>query len=158
VPNDPKDTSPISQANRSIGIGASLPPYYATICRIRSSSSSSSRQTAQNDQSWHICRPRLYRKLRHCTHREPAEDPKAHINAYCRNWSKLLRLLLNIKEGGRVNVFEGNIHDIDLLPSCVRDCRAVFLCVSVCFCVFQPMIISQVVACLKILLPPSSKL
>jgi NAD(P)H-binding len=58
------------------------------------------------------------------------KNPKAHINAYCRNRSKLLRLLPNIKEGGRVNVFEGNIQDIELLASCLRNCRAVFLCVS----------------------------
>jgi len=50
---------------------------------------------------------------------------------YCRNKSKLLRLLLGIKkEGGRVNIFEGSIQDEELLRSCVQDCRAVFLCTS----------------------------
>ena len=43
------------------------------------------------------------------------KNPKAHINAYCRNRSKLLRLLPNIKEGRRVNVFEGYIQDVELL-------------------------------------------
>lgn len=58
------------------------------------------------------------------------QKPGALIQAYCRNRSKLLRLLPNIKDGGRVNVFEGSIQDIKLLTSCVRDCRAVFLVVS----------------------------
>jgi len=56
--------------------------------------------------------------------------PDAHINAYCRNRSKLLRRLPNIEEDGRVQIFEGSIQDIELLASCVRSCRAVFLCVS----------------------------
>lgn len=56
--------------------------------------------------------------------------PDSLIHAYCRNRSKLLRLLPGIEEGGRVTLFEGSIQDVDLLGSCIRDCRAVFLVVS----------------------------
>lgn len=58
------------------------------------------------------------------------KKPNAKIRAYCRNSSKLLRLLPDINKGGRVEIFEGNLHDIDLLSSCVRGCRAVFLVIS----------------------------
>jgi NAD(P)H-binding len=57
-------------------------------------------------------------------------SPGTLIHAYCRNRSKLLRLLPDIKEGGRVSIFEGSVLDIELLKSCVRDCRAIFLVVS----------------------------
>ena len=57
-------------------------------------------------------------------------NDQARINAYCRNRLKLLRLLPDIKDGGRTNIFEGSIDDRELLVSCLRGCRAVFLCVS----------------------------
>lgn len=57
-------------------------------------------------------------------------NPDARVHAYCRNKSKLLRLLPDVKEGGRVEIFEGNIHDVDLVASCVRGTHAVFLVVS----------------------------
>jgi putative NADH-flavin reductase len=56
--------------------------------------------------------------------------PDARIHAYCRSRSKLLRLLPDIKDGGRLQVFEGSIQDVELLASCVRGCRAVFMVVS----------------------------
>lgn len=56
--------------------------------------------------------------------------PGSRIHAYCRNRTKLLNLLPDIKEGGRTEIFEGSIHDNDLMTSCVRGCRAVFLVVS----------------------------
>jgi putative NADH-flavin reductase len=57
--------------------------------------------------------------------------PEARINAYCRNSSKLLRLRPSILDDERrVNIFEGSIQDIDLLASCVRGCRAIFLVIS----------------------------
>ncbi|KAL4867593.1 hypothetical protein BDV12DRAFT_198014 [Aspergillus spectabilis] len=56
--------------------------------------------------------------------------PGVRIHAYCRNRSKLLRLLPDLKPGGRVEIFEGSIEDVELLTSCLRDCRAVFLVVS----------------------------
>ncbi|KAL2195266.1 putative NAD-dependent epimerase/dehydratase [Corynascus similis CBS 632.67] len=52
------------------------------------------------------------------------------INAYCRNTEKLMRLFPDIKAEGRVKIFEGNIQDIELLASCIRNCQAVFLVVS----------------------------
>lgn len=56
--------------------------------------------------------------------------PDVHINAYCRNESKLLRLLPNLKDNKRVDIFAGNIQDLELLTTCVRSCRAIFLCIS----------------------------
>ncbi|KAJ5655743.1 hypothetical protein N7507_007693 [Penicillium longicatenatum] len=53
-----------------------------------------------------------------------------NIHAYCRDQSKLLRLLPDVKPGGRVKVFTGSIDDVELLTSCLRDCQAVFLVVS----------------------------
>lgn len=58
------------------------------------------------------------------------QRPTAKIHAYCRNRAKLSRLLPDIESSGRVTVFEGSIQDLQLLISCVRDCRAIFLVVS----------------------------
>lgn len=58
------------------------------------------------------------------------QNSETQIHAYCRNVAKLLRRFPDIKSGGRVNIFEGSIQDIDLLASCIRDCRAIFLVVS----------------------------
>lgn len=58
------------------------------------------------------------------------DKPDVGINAYCRNRSKLLGLLPNFKPGGKIEIFEGSIHDVELLTSCLRGCRAVFLVVS----------------------------
>ena len=52
--------------------------------------------------------------------------PDAVVHAYCRNKTKLLRLIPEIKE---TTIFEGNIQDVELLSSCIQGCRAVFLCV-----------------------------
>jgi putative NADH-flavin reductase len=57
--------------------------------------------------------------------------PGARIHAYCRNASKLIRLRPAILDDEKkVQIFEGNIQDIDLLSSCISGCRAVFLVVS----------------------------
>ncbi|OKL55330.1 hypothetical protein UA08_09371 [Talaromyces atroroseus] len=56
--------------------------------------------------------------------------PDARIHAYCRNRTKLLRLLPDIKEGGKVKVFEGSIENIELMNSCLHGCHTVFLVVS----------------------------
>jgi nucleoside-diphosphate-sugar epimerase len=58
------------------------------------------------------------------------KNPDARTNAFCRDRAKLFRLLPDLKEGGNVRVFEGSIDDQDVMVSCLRDCRAVFLCVS----------------------------
>ncbi|KAJ5952324.1 uncharacterized protein N7479_010737 [Penicillium vulpinum] len=58
------------------------------------------------------------------------QNPDTLIHAYCRNRSKLLRLLPDINENDRVSIFEGSIEDTKLVQSCIRDCQAVFLVVS----------------------------
>ncbi|KAI9681080.1 MAG: hypothetical protein M1822_007154 [Bathelium mastoideum] len=58
------------------------------------------------------------------------QRPNAKIHAYCRNRSKLLRLLPEIETNGQVDIFEGSIQDLQLFASCVRGCRAIFLVVS----------------------------
>jgi hypothetical protein len=52
------------------------------------------------------------------------------INAYCRNRTKLYRLLPEILDDKRVSIFEGSITDDELLANCTRDCSAVFLVAS----------------------------
>lgn len=57
--------------------------------------------------------------------------PDAHINAYCRDKAKLLRLMPDITENeDKITIFEGSIHDEKLLGACMYDCHAVFLVVS----------------------------
>lgn len=58
--------------------------------------------------------------------------PPTKIRAYCRNKAKLLRLIPEAAQASidQMEIFEGSIHDIALLASCIRDCRAVFLVVS----------------------------
>ncbi|OJI91532.1 hypothetical protein ASPTUDRAFT_187285 [Aspergillus tubingensis CBS 134.48] len=57
--------------------------------------------------------------------------PDAHINAYCRDKAKLLRLMPEVIENeDKITIFEGSIHDEKLLGACMYDCRAVFLVVS----------------------------
>lgn len=56
--------------------------------------------------------------------------PDARIHAYCRNKDKLLRLLPDLEDKKHVEIFEGNIQDLDLLTTCVTSCRAIFLCIS----------------------------
>ncbi|KAJ2980496.1 hypothetical protein NQ176_g2604 [Zarea fungicola] len=57
-------------------------------------------------------------------------EPNVKIQAYCRNKSKLLRLSPEVATNERVEIFEGDIRDVDLLVSCLRGCRAVFMAVS----------------------------
>jgi putative NADH-flavin reductase len=56
--------------------------------------------------------------------------PESRIHAYCRNRNKLLHLLPETNENGRVEIFEGSIQDHELLASCIRDVRAVFLVIT----------------------------
>jgi putative NADH-flavin reductase len=58
------------------------------------------------------------------------QTPNVKVHAYCRNKAKLLRLLPEVAEHKKVEIFEGSIHNVDLLASCVRGCRAVFLVVT----------------------------
>lgn len=58
------------------------------------------------------------------------DKPKARINAYCRNRSKLLKKMPDAGSSDRVEIFEGGIQDTQLLAKCVAGSKAVFLCVS----------------------------
>lgn len=52
------------------------------------------------------------------------------INAYCRDRTKLYRLVPEILDNKRVEVFEGSIGDEELLANCMRNCCAAFLVAS----------------------------
>lgn len=56
--------------------------------------------------------------------------PNAKVHAYCRNKAKLLHILPELQDNKRVEVFEGSIHDEELMANCIRNCRAVFLTVT----------------------------
>lgn len=51
------------------------------------------------------------------------------IHAYCRNESKLRRLLPEVIDNKNMRIFAGSIHDVDLMKECVRDTKTVFLVV-----------------------------
>ncbi|EFX00935.1 NAD-dependent epimerase [Grosmannia clavigera kw1407] len=52
------------------------------------------------------------------------------INAYCRNQAKLYRLLPEVENNKRVDIYEGSIEDEELLATCTRNCKAAFLVAS----------------------------
>ncbi|KAF2232866.1 putative NAD-dependent epimerase/dehydratase [Viridothelium virens] len=52
------------------------------------------------------------------------------VHAYCRNRNKLFHKAPQLSNNTRVRVYEGSIHDVDLLARCIRDTRAVFHAVS----------------------------
>ena len=56
--------------------------------------------------------------------------PQVKIHAYCRNKAKLIRLLPQMQDSKKVEIFEGQIDDVDLLATCIRGCSAVFLTVT----------------------------
>lgn len=56
--------------------------------------------------------------------------PKVKINAFCRNQAKLIRLIPEVADSKKVEVFQGSIQDVDLLARCAKGCRAVFLLAS----------------------------
>lgn len=58
------------------------------------------------------------------------QSSESRIHAYCRNKNKLLRILPEAATDKRIEVFEGSINDVELLTSCLRNCRAVFLVAS----------------------------
>lgn len=55
------------------------------------------------------------------------ESTQNKIHAYCRNKAKLHRLLPQILDNKQVHVFEGSIHDVELMADCIRGTKAVFL-------------------------------
>lgn len=52
--------------------------------------------------------------------------PNAEVHAYCRNKTKLIRLMPEVAERKEVEIFEGSIDDHALLARCLSGCRAVF--------------------------------
>lgn len=52
------------------------------------------------------------------------------LHAYCRNESKLRRLVPEVIDNKNVRIFAGSIHDVDLMKECVRDTKAVFIVVT----------------------------
>ena len=57
-------------------------------------------------------------------------SPNTKIHAYCRNKAKLTRMFPKAVESNRVQIFEGQIDNVDLFASCIRGCKAVFLAIS----------------------------
>ncbi|KAK4962281.1 hypothetical protein LTR66_012729, partial [Elasticomyces elasticus] len=58
------------------------------------------------------------------------QSPENHIHAYCRSKQKLVKLLPSITDNKQIDVFEGNLRDIELLVNCLSGTRAVFLAVA----------------------------
>ena len=58
------------------------------------------------------------------------KSPNNKIHAYCRNKAKLMRMIPTAGENERLQIFEGQIDNVDLFASCVRGCKVVFLTVS----------------------------
>ena len=58
------------------------------------------------------------------------QSPQNKIHAYCRDRTKLHRLLPQIVDNKQVQVFEGSIYDVELMTDCVRGTKAVFLVVT----------------------------
>ncbi|KAK4994287.1 hypothetical protein LTR66_005655 [Elasticomyces elasticus] len=58
------------------------------------------------------------------------QSPDSQIHAYCRSKQKLMKLLPNITDNKQVDVFEGNLDDIELLVKCLSGTRAAFLAVA----------------------------
>jgi len=58
------------------------------------------------------------------------QSPNTKIQAYCRNKAKLTRMMPKTVATNRVQIFEGQIDDVELFASCTRGCKAVFLTVS----------------------------
>jgi putative NADH-flavin reductase len=52
--------------------------------------------------------------------------PEAKVNAYCRNRSKLLNKMPHLVDNKRVEIFEGNVQNVDLLARCIQGTRAIF--------------------------------
>lgn len=58
------------------------------------------------------------------------QSPQNQVHAYCRNRVKLQRLLPQVVDNKQVQIFQGSIHDVELMADCVRDTKAVFLVVT----------------------------
>jgi putative NADH-flavin reductase len=58
------------------------------------------------------------------------EVPNIKVNAYCRNRNKLYRLVPEIIDDKRFNIFEGSIQDVNLIANCIRNAKVVFMVVT----------------------------
>ncbi|KAJ9605940.1 Oxidoreductase dmxR7 [Cladophialophora chaetospira] len=56
--------------------------------------------------------------------------PNVNIKAYCRQRSKLYRLVPGSIDNKRIEVFEGQITDVDLIGDCIRGCKTIFMVVT----------------------------
>lgn len=59
------------------------------------------------------------------------QTPANEVHAYCRSKEKLVKSLPEVANNENVRIFDGRLDDIDLLASCIRGTRAVFLAVAV---------------------------
>ncbi|KAK4620149.1 Oxidoreductase aflX [Fulvia fulva] len=59
------------------------------------------------------------------------QSPDNHINAYCRFKQKLYKLMPVVKHNKQVDVFEGELSDINLLARCLIGTTAAFQAVAV---------------------------
>ncbi|KAH8698800.1 putative NAD-dependent epimerase/dehydratase [Talaromyces proteolyticus] len=59
-----------------------------------------------------------------------SRNPTVNIRAYCRNKNKLVNTIPHLLEKERVEIFEGSIHDVDLISQCIKDAKAIFHVVS----------------------------
>lgn len=57
-------------------------------------------------------------------------SPDNQVHAFCRNKDKLAQVLPEAVTNPQLLIFEGGIHDVPTLASCVRSTRAVFLVIS----------------------------
>lgn len=58
------------------------------------------------------------------------QSPNTKIHAYCRNQVKLTRMIPKAVETKRVEIFEGQIDNVDVFANYIRGCKAVFLAIS----------------------------
>lgn len=58
------------------------------------------------------------------------QSPRNKIHAYCRNQTKLQRLLPEVIDNRQVQIFAGNILDLELMTECLRGTQVVFLVVT----------------------------
>ena len=59
------------------------------------------------------------------------QSPDNQIRAYCRSKQKILKLSPGIADDKQVQIYEGELEDVELLASCISGTRAVFLVVAV---------------------------
>lgn len=59
-----------------------------------------------------------------------AKSPENQINVYIRSRAKLERIFPSIATQSNVHIFEGRLHDLDLMRRCVADVSAVFSVVA----------------------------